>query len=329
MLGLDLAPVARRVVTDLAGVEAGEEVLVTVDDDRLDVGRALATAARGAGADASLVVAPRLPHHNAEPPAHVAAAMRAADVLLAANTHSVTHTDARREAAAAGTRCAILRGVTAEMMTAGAMTADFDAVARDTALVRDALAAADRAHVATAAGTDVQMSLAGRDAIALDGRFHDYGFSNLPPGLAVTAPVEGTAEGDVVLDGSMDGVGRLDDPVTWTIRGGRVVDVTGGRATREVRAAIETDENADVLCELAVGTNPAARLTGNLAEDKKRVGTVDFAVGDNTSIGGETESETHLDAVALEATVTLDGETVVAGGDVDRDACRAVANDSV
>jgi leucyl aminopeptidase (aminopeptidase T) len=77
-----------------------------------------------------------------------------------------------------------------------------------------------------------------------------------------------------------------------------------------------------------IGLNLHARLVGNLAEDKKKLGTVHFAVGDNESLGGTTQCDIHLDGVVLNPTVTLDGETVITEGDVHLDRIRELAADT-
>ncbi|MGM0590722.1 MAG: aminopeptidase [Halobacteriota archaeon] len=326
MIDLELSPVARRIVEDLGEVTPDEEVLVVGDTGSVTVSKALTTAARATGAEASLLVMPRLARQGDEPPSAVAGAMRGADVVFAANEHSLGHTEARKRATEDGTRVAILRGVDEEMLLEGAMTADFERLREVTAAVCDALTAAEDAHVRTPTGTDVELSLSGRAAFPLDGYFHDgAGFSNFPPGLAVSSPVEHTAQGTIVMDYSMDGFGRLDEPITLTIEGGSVTDVAGGDHARQLRETLENaDDNAGNLAEFALGTNPEARLVGNLAEDKKRRGVVDFAVGDNTSIGGHTASDIHLDFVVLEATITLDGVVVQSDGVLDVDAVHRV-----
>ncbi|PSQ10261.1 aminopeptidase [Halobacteriales archaeon QS_5_70_15] len=324
---LELARPARRVVEGPAAVEPDEDVLVVVDPGAADLGRALASACRATDATAVLCVMPWQGGHGEEPPGTVAAAMRGADVVLAANEYSLTHTRARREAAEAGARVLVLRGVTPEMMTEGAMTADFAAVRETTALVCAALSAADAASVTAPAGTDFETSLAGRTALPLDGFFHDYGFANLPPGLAVASPVEGTAEGRIVLDHAMDGLGALDDPIELAIEDCRATEVEGGPDADRLRELLAAGAGDPYnLAEFALGTNPAARLTHDLAECKKRLGVLDVALGDNTSIGGETGSDVHLDAVVTDPTVRLDGTTVVRTGDLDREALRAVTD---
>ena len=77
----------------------------------------------------------------------------------------------------------------------------------------------------------------------------------------------------------------------------------------------EQDESARNIAEFSIGTNPAARLSGNLAEDKKLLGSVHFAIGDNRSLGGSVESTIHLDGLMLEPTITVDeGKRLVREG---------------
>ncbi|MFB6302229.1 MAG: aminopeptidase [Haloferacaceae archaeon] len=327
MIDLELADVSRRVVEDLMSTTPDEEVLVVSDPTKVPVGRALTAAARGLGADAHLLVMPQLDSHGNEPTGTVAAAMKASDVLFTATTHAITHTRARLAATESGTRTAILRGVTEEMMVEGGMSTDFEALRETTTAVRDVLDAAESAHVTSPAGTDVWMDLTGRSAFSLDGYYHDnYGFATLPPGESPTSPAEGTAEGTVVIDYSMDNIGRLDEPIELAFEEGYVTGVTGGADADRLRAIIEdADEHAGNMAEFAIGTNPDARLIGNLAEDKKLAGTVHFAVGDNESLGGSVRSDIHLDGLVLDPTVRLDDEVVVEDGELLTDRIRALA----
>ncbi|ELY56024.1 leucyl aminopeptidase (aminopeptidase T) [Natronococcus amylolyticus DSM 10524] len=115
----------------------------------------------------------------------------------------------------------------------------------------------------------------------------------------------------------MDNLGQLSEPITLEIEDGFVTDVNGGEQADELRTLIkESDENAGNLAEFAIGTNPKAKLIGNLAEDKKRAGTVHFAIGDNESLGGSLKSEIHLDGVVRTPTVYLDDQVVVDDGEL-------------
>lgn len=326
MMEFELASVSRQVVEGLADVESDEEVLLITDPANESVARSLTTAARSTGAIADLIVMPKTAVHGAEPTDAVAAAMKAVDVAVMATTHSFTHTRARLDAAVTGTRIVIMRGVSEDLMIHGGINTDYEWLAETTANVRDVLDDATTAHVVSEAGTDVTMDLRGRSAFALDGLFHDYGFSALPPGESPTSPVEGSTEGTIVFDYSVDNVGLLEAPIGLVIEGGTVVEIRGEKQADELRELLDdADENARNIAEFAIGTNPDARLVGNLAEDKKRLGTVHFAVGDDESLGGSVRSNIHLDGVVLEPSVWLDDEQFLKDGtaDVEKFARRA------
>lgn len=305
-----------NLVRTAARVQPGEQVCIVADTNTLPIAQALVEAVRAVGAEPVLVVmTPRRAHGN-EPPAVVAAAMRAGQVVIQPVTYAMTHTDATQAALRAGARVLVLRGVTEEIMTGGAMLADYDAVDRVTREVARRLTGAGTIRVTTPSGADLRMSVVGREAVALTGRVGGPGtFAAMPDGEAAIAPVEGTAEGILVVDHTMDNLGRLDAPIRMTVRGGRVVEITGGTAAERLRTMIAAaDANATNIAEFAIGTNDRARLIGSMTEDKKVRGSVHVAIGDNHVIGGTVTSELHLDGLLLRPTVELDGERIVDDG---------------
>jgi leucyl aminopeptidase (aminopeptidase T) len=68
------------------------------------------------------------------------------------------------------------------------------------------------------------------------------------------------------------------------------------------------------LAELGVGTNDRARLTGNILEDEKILGTVHVAFGASAGIGGTVSVPIHLDVVIVDATLEVDGQRVLDAG---------------
>src|SRR5215475_3203991 len=124
---MDLEPAVRAVVHTCLGIREGENVVVVADEGTRAIGEALLNAAREAGAEAVLtIMAPRR-NHGEEPPAAVAAALKAADVFIAPTTSSISHTRARKAASDGGARGATLPGVTEDLL-ARLMTADLDAL---------------------------------------------------------------------------------------------------------------------------------------------------------------------------------------------------------
>ncbi|RLM53425.1 aminopeptidase [Halobellus sp. Atlit-31R] len=316
MLDLEMVRASTAIVEQCLSVEEGEEVLVVTDPRKTGVARSIATAATAAGANTVIATMPLLESHGNEPPATVTEAMVAADVVFTCTTKAITHTRARLRAAENGVRTGILRSVTEDMMVEGAMSVDFEELRRQTEALAEILGGASEGTVTSDNGTDVTFSLDGNQAFSLDGYFHEeYGFATLPPGESPTHPVEGTTQGTIVIDVSMDNVGQLDDPIQLAVEDGFVTEVSGGDEAHQLRQLLDrSDENAGNIAEFAIGTNPKAKLIGNLAEDKKLAGTVHFAIGDNESLGGSTQSAIHLDGVIRSPTVTLDGEVVVDDG---------------
>lgn len=305
----------QHILHGAARIRPGEHVCIVADTHTRSIAELFFEVAREAQAEPVLVcMAPRETHGN-EPPRVVAWAMRGADLVIQAVTYAITHTDATREALRAGARVLVLRGVTEDVLTNGAALADYDEVARLTRAVADRLSRARTARIRTPAGTDLVMSLEGRAAIALTGRVEGPGtFAAMPDGEAAIAPVEGSAEGTLVVEHTMDGIGRLDAPIRMVVRSGRVVEISGGEAAKRLSALVSADPNATNIAEFAIGTNRWARLIGSMTEDKKRWGTAHIAIGDNHVIGGRITSELHLDGLLLRPTVVLDDEVVVEDG---------------
>ena len=316
MQDLELIASAEKLAREVIQVKKEDKVLVVTDAEKLMVGKVFAMTCRGLGAETVIAILPLTGEHGSEPPATIAAAMKAADIVFAPTTHAITHTRARLEAFAAGAKVIILRGVTEDMMIKGGMTVDFQKLRATTQAYAEALAGADEITVKSDAGTDVTFSVAGRKAFSLDGFFHeDYGFATLPPGEAPTCPVEGTMNGTLVFDYSMDGIGKLSQPLKLEVKNGEAVSVSGGiEDVQFIEKIFERDATARNIAEFAIGTNPNARLIGNLAEDKKLAGTVHFAIGDNESLGGVVRSSIHLDGLMIKPTVMADKNLLVQKG---------------
>lgn len=313
MESIPLTRTARMIVEEALRVQPGENVCIVTDTNKLRIAEVLAAAAHAAGAETVVAcMTPRQAHGNEVPPV-IAGAMLEANVIIAPTTYAITHTRGRIAASRKGARTIILRGITEETFTQGAMTADYRQVRRLTDRLVEILTAASRVRVTSPEGTDIQFDVTGRPALGLSGYALEKGtFSSLPSGEAAIVPLEGSAEGVIVVDHAMDNIGIVDEPMRLTVVKGRVVSVEGGRSAAKLRELMAAyDENANNLAEFAIGTNPCSRMLGNIAEDKICLGTVHFAVGDSHTIGGTVHSGLHLDGIVLNPTVEVDGKVIV------------------
>lgn len=312
----DLDRAVKTVVRQCMGVSPGEEVLVICNPVTEEIGALMRIEAQGDGADATLAVISERESHAAEPPRAVAAAMCAADVVLAPTIQSLSHTAARKAASEAGVRIGTLPGVTEEML-GRLMAADMDELRRRGWAIVTALNSGSEARITCQYGSDLRIGLEGRrgtvDAGELSGR---GAFGNLPCGEGFIAPLEGTSEGTLVVDGSIAGVGLLETPTALTIHEGHLVETSGDGGEKLMELLTVHGPDGTNVAELGIGTNEEAILTGNILEDEKIFGTCHVAFGASAAIGGTVQVPVHLDCVLLEPTVEIDGETIVSGGDL-------------
>ncbi|MCR4401436.1 MAG: aminopeptidase [Firmicutes bacterium] len=297
------------------GVASGETVLVITDDKLREIGFALWEAACSLGAEAMLLEMIPRSRNGEEPPAPVAAIMKTVDVVLAPTSKSLSHTAARREACQAGARIATLPGITREAMVR-TLCADYSSISEVSRRVADVLTSGKSARVLSPSGTDLVLSLEGRVGHPDTGMYRLPGdFGNLPAGEAYIAPVEGSAEGVIVVNGAMAGVGVLEDHITMRVEHGYVTEISGGQGAKALEEAIaHLGKPARNIAELGVGTNDRAVVTGKVLEDEKVLGTVHIAIGNNVSFGGTVDVPSHLDGIILQPTLLVDGVAVIEDG---------------
>lgn len=311
----ELMSAAKVAVVDCMGLKHGETVLVITDEPLRKIGYALWRAAREQGNETILTeIVPRKSNGENPPPA-VSELMTKVDLVLCPTSKSLTHTDARRAASALGVRIGTLPGVTEEIMVR-CMNADYHAIADRTHRVCRRMEQTSMVRVTAPGGTDVRFSIKGRTAHASTGLFRDKGlWGNLPTGEAYLAPVEGSSNGVVVVDGSMAGIGKLSAPIRIEVRDGYAEGIAGGPEAAVLERLFEPHgKPARTVAEFGVGTNDKAILSGVILEDEKVMGTIHIAFGDNASMGGSVHVASHLDGLVLKPTVTFDGEEVMKDG---------------
>jgi aminopeptidase len=302
-------------IRDCMGAKAGERVLVVTDEPLRTIGFAMQRAARDLSLEVLLVDMLPRKSNGEEPPPDVAELMKRFDVVLCPTSKSLTHTDSRRSASAAGARIATLPGVTEAIMVR-CMNADYEEIAARTYRLCALLDKTRSVRVTAPAGTDIVMPIAGREAHASSGLFREKGQSgNLPTGEAYLAPLEGVSNGVVVVDGSMAGVGMVTEPLRIVVENGYATDITGGPEARRLIDLLEPHGmDARTVAEFGIGTNDKAILTGVILEDEKVMGTIHIAFGDNKSMGGSVRVASHLDGLIKHPTVWFDDEKIMEDG---------------
>lgn len=317
---VSITPIARRLVEDYLRVRRGEFLLVVVDTlTSREIPTALMAQAVALGSEPVVTTMPPRARSGEDPPPQVAAAMKAANVIVAAASTSVYHTRAKAEAQRAGARGVLNAPHLAEAWANGAMTADFRQIRPMAERLRDLLKTGKQLHLTSPTGTDVTAVIEGRKPVGwLTAICREPGqISALPGGEVSLPPVEGSAEGRVVIEHVMSDLGPIETPLELVVQGGHVIEVRGGTPAQaeRLREILHTVPNATNIAEIGIGLNPRARLTDQITETKKRLGTAHIAIGDNArEYGGSVECDAHLDGMILDVTIELDGVTLVDRG---------------
>lgn len=234
-----------------------------------------------------------------EPSEEAAEKMQNYDIVFCLTKHSITHTAARKNANAKGVSVITMPGITEDMLLEGAISADYSIVEKETDEMTDKLTKKNRVIIHTGEKYRLTIPIEGREGVSSTGVFRGKAASgNLPSGEAFIAPIEGGADGKIEINGSIAGIGLLEEPVLLTVQKGRLVDATGNVGKRLLDMLGEG--NGRFLGELGIGTNYAARLTGKILEDEKAYDTIHVAFGSNHTFGGTVQADVHIDCVTKE-----------------------------
>jgi len=298
------------------GTKEEEKVLVITDEVKREIGYSIYENAVRLGLKSLLAEMKSGRTNGEEPPSEVAELMKKFDVVFCPTSKSLTHTNARREASAVGTRIATFPGITKEVMIRG-MNADYNKIAKLTLKLKEILEQGHFIRVTAPAGTDISFEITGRSAFASKGLFHNKSeWGNLPTGEAFLAPIEGTSNGIFTVDGSMAGLGLIKSTnIKIEVQNGYASNITGGILAKKLNAMLDKEgKEARNIAEFGIGTNDSAKLSGVPLEDEKVLGTVHIALGNNVSMGGNVNVPIHLDGVIKKPTVFLDDKMIMKSG---------------
>ncbi|OKP95752.1 aminopeptidase [Paenibacillus sp. P46E] len=306
--------ISMNVLKDCLGLGSHEQLVVVADDDKRELAESVYEAGKRLGAESVLMVMKERTRSGEEPPAAIAEAMAKSDVAVCITTHSMTHTAARKQAAAAGTRVATMPGMTDDMFSQGAITADYGQVKVMTEQIALLLSGSRSVRIEKE-GLSLSFSIEGREGILSTGLYLNPGESgNLPSGEAYIAPLEGTASGSIKVDGSIAGIGALSSPMVLTVEQGRLTAADGEAGDKLLEMLGAGDGR--LLGEFGIGTNNKARITGVVLEDEKVYGTIHVAFGSNNTFGGVVAAGVHIDAVVMKPDVYLDDKLIMRAGEL-------------
>ena len=235
------------------------ELCVVVTDAAYNpvIGDTFVSAALDMGAEAYTVV---LPYARPIPTRSLLPAWKEIDLLIYPTTNALHQQREMREALDSGLRALM---AVQPLQVLERLVADPDVIRRTKAGAK-LLAEARTIRISSDAGTDLVMDKTGRGAVACYGAADEPGHLDFwGSGMVETAQLEGTLEGQLVLDTGdiVFHLGRyVEQPVTITFREGRAVGFEGGVDAFLIKNHLESfhDPNALMAGHTSWGTDPRA-----------------------------------------------------------------------
>jgi len=329
---------AKQLLQRCLGLRQGQSLVVFVDETTVDVGAVIAEAADILGIPQTMIFVPsalqcRIPKKSDLSLIALEIAREARAILTCVNgtpdclpfRHRILESQWRVR-----TRIGHMPGASLEVLELA--NVNFDQLIADCHNIELVMARGRTLEFKTTAPDGqrhcLKVDIGGweRLPVASDGIIEDGVWGNVPSGETYIAPVEGSAEGSVVINGSIPRlVIKPGQEIILYFEKGRLVRIEPSdnptaqwlQQTQIQKALEEKDPNWSNLAEIGIGVNPAVKhLTGNMLFDEKSSKTAHLALGLNTFMGGITKSVIHCDMVVKAPTIIVDGKTILDQGEI-------------
>src|SRR3989344_4244562 len=304
---------ASIILRDCMALKKNESCLIVTDKKLKSIGELLFRKSLKICKKSKLILTEIPKSHGSEPPEYVAEEMLNYDVILLPTTKSLSHTMARENASKTGARIASMPGITEDMME-HTLNVDFYEIRNLNNKLISKLKNKIKIKIATKKGTNIEFNLKGRKWKPDDGIYtKKSAFGNLPAGEIFIAPIEGKTNGKIVCDASVGGLGKVDKNIEIIVKNGFIENIKGGKIASQFNELLKTKLYKSVA-ELGIGTNPKAKITGEVLEDEKVMGTCHIAFGNNKHFGGKIDVPFHVDFVIRNPTIYADNLLIINNG---------------
>lgn len=212
-----------------------------------------------------------------------------------------------------------------EKMHWDAVGADYAEISKKGQQLKAILQKAKQVRVTSPAGTDFTFSPGNRPVFVDDGivtaekansKLFLERVASLPGGLVTFAPIETSANGTVVVPRDLCRFQPITG-VSFEFKNGKVENfkaAEGGQCYQQTLAPYSGPK--DVLGTVSIGLNPALKVVDNPGEYRpaRAAGMVWIYTGENMLLGGNNKSPGGFGFPIVQATVVVDGKTVVKDG---------------
>ncbi len=210
-------------------------------------------------------------------------------------------------------RYSCLVGMNADMMVRCIGRLDYPALEKFMARITDLTKKANTVRITNPAGMDVTFKNSASHSGDYALGYADKPGSHMMAGQIYWEMELSTLNGKIVFDGSINPPLRLlKDPVVLTVNNGDIVKIEGGRQAVEYESWLRgfNDPNMLKVAHICYGFNPGAKLTGDVVEDERVWGCVEWGIGNMSW----RPAASHSDGICLNVSVWLDGKQILDKG---------------
>lgn len=303
---------SKVILKTCAGLNKGDHLLIVYDPECDDESiRSVTSSAKNLGV---IVEEEKIfGEVTREPPNKVASKMLEREVTLFCVNEKRTaiwgHSDAKANACKSGGRVLFLT----QKINTTPSSQELLTIMRRSQRLGDLLEKTSTITIVSDHRFELTMKLKGRKALRLSSILTAPGSWGAVPDYseAGIAPLEEESSGSFHADGMIVGLGRVDEPVDLDFKQGNLVRISGKKTADEFRKLIYSyPESARVLCEIGFGTNHLRKAVNGEFDDKKILGAVHIAMGDNHTFGGNNRADLHIDCMSIQPQVYFDGRKI-------------------
>ncbi len=328
-LSLELSVAAYKLVKEILKIDKNEEVIITADSGSdWNVVESIAKAALQVGAK-PLVAWYSMPRGVGKaadpyiPLKSLESLLLSADVWIELNKawllYSTPYEKALKENKKLRYMCLV--GMDTDMAVRTIGYVDVETLYEFQRRLAEITKRARHMKITSPAGMDIEFENDPKRPIFVEGEVQGPGEYMLF-GQVDWAPIEDSINGIIVFDGSVwppEELGLLKEPIKLHIKEGVVVKIEGGSEAKIFKSWLESfnDPNMFNVAHISYGCNPGAKLTGNILEDERVWGVVEWGLGfQSPSFKGKAgPAASHTDGISLSPTVWADGEKVIEKGE--------------
>ncbi len=307
-----LLEASRKIFRDILDAKKGENAVILIDEKKKDLVKWLSIAGEEIGLDFMFIYLPEVIRPVSKPNNTILNLLRDVDIFVCMIDYLRKEDEFRKlilnEVLKNG-RAVVLPDITRDTMER-VINIDYKELLEFNKKILNYISNAKEIYIENPLGTEVEFYVKPKWKTDFK-KVNKKGESLiLPVGEIFTYPQEESVSGRVVVSQIFNKVGRGE----IYFEKGRIVKWQGRDVSfvlRNIRNMVEEM----MVGEFGIGANPGAKLSKNILEAEKALGTVHFVIGVSENIA-EKVSRKHYELLIEKPTLVVNGETIIKNGKI-------------